>query len=154
MYSVKTNPLVPVTQNQQFAESNINGNGILFRPSNITLSLTPCQPQTYTFPQPSSTMNFNRTLLYPPSATTIITKPNIHFEYPKFDHIKTTTLENRSSIVDTVPIMSTISRGFTQPSSFIHPKNSNVYDESKKNITFTNYCSSCGRSCACPKTIT
>jgi hypothetical protein len=72
--------------------SNNNANGFLFKPSNVTVPIPSVRPAAYT-PQPytypsvpshSAGLSWSLPQQSQPQTSTIINKPSICFEYPKF----------------------------------------------------------------------
>lgn len=89
----------------------------------------------------------------PPSSSSIVIRAG-QFEYPRFDNIKThTTFYSKNNIYSDFGSSSSLGGGASVYPN--HQRNPSIQVQegiANGNIVFSNYCSSCGRSCGCART--
>lgn len=76
------------------------------------------------------------------------------YEYPRSDQIKTnTTFYSKNNVYSDIDSSSSLGLGNWQAGHFRNPSIQVQDNTSSGHVTFTNYCSACGRGCACPRNL-
>lgn len=80
------------------------------------------------------------------------TQPQQVLEYPRFDQIKTnTTFYSKNNVYSDVNSSSSLGLNW-QPGHYRNPSIQTHEGLANNTVTFSSYCSACGRNCGCPRT--